>query len=252
MDNDNTDKFTNKADNYVKYRPSYPKEFIDYLSNEAGVGKDSIVADMGAGTGILTKLLLDRVKSVFAVEPNLQMRQACEKYCGDCKNFTAVDGTAETTSLPDKSVDFITVAQAFHWFDRDKAGSEFRRILKPGGKVVLVWNSRISSSEFIIENDELCRWIFPNFNGFSGGTDEDTTIYDFFRDGKCDCRVFNNNRLLSLEEYIGGSLSASYAPLEGDVNYNSFIEGLVKLFKKYSSGGKLLMPNNTRSYTGLL
>lgn len=249
---DNTGKFTNKADNYVKYRPSYPGEFIDYLSVGAGFGKDSVVADIGAGTGILTKLLLDRVKSVFAVEPNLQMRQAGEKYCGECENFIPVDGTAEETSLPDKSVDFITVAQAFHWFDRTRTGLEFKRILKPGGKVVLVWNSRISSSEFIIENDELCRRICPDFNGFSGGTDEDPTIYDFFKDGKCDCRVFRNDRLLSLEEYIGGSLSASYAPFEGEPNYNAFIEGLVKLFDKYSSGGKLLMPNSTRSYAGLL
>lgn len=249
---DNTGKFTNKADNYVKYRPTYPKEFIDYLSSEVGFGKDSVVADIGAGTGILTKLLLDRAKSVYAVEPNLHMRQAGEKYCSEYKNFTAVDGTAEETSLPDKSVDFITAAQAFHWFDRDKAGLEFRRILKSGGKVVLVWNSRISSSEFIMENDELCRRICPNFNGFSGGTDEDGTIFDFFRDGKCDCRIFNNDRQLSLEEYIGGSLSASYAPFEGEPNYNTFVEGLTKLFEKYSSGGKLLMPNNTRSYAGLL
>jgi SAM-dependent methyltransferase len=249
---DNTGKFTNKADNYSKYRPSYPQEFIDYLANEAGFGKGSVVADIGAGTGILTKLLLEQVKSVFAVEPNFEMRQVCEKFCGAYKNFIPVDGTAEATALPDRSVDFITVAQAFHWFDRDKAGSEFRRILKPGGKVVLVWNSRISSNEFIIENDELCRRICPNFNGFSGGTDEDVTIYDFFRDGKCDYRVFNNDRLMPLEEYIGGSLSSSYAPVKGESNYSAFIEGLAKLFEKYSSDGRLLMPNCTRSYTGLL
>ncbi len=249
---DNTGKFTNKADHYVKYRPSYPKEFIDYLSSEAGFGKDSVVADVGAGTGILTKLLLDQVQSVFAVEPNPEMRHAGEKFCGEYKNYISVDGSAEATSLPDQSADFITVAQAFHWFDRERAGVEFRRILKPGGLVVLVWNSRIGSSAFIQENDELCRRICPDFNGFSGAIGEDATICDFFRNGKCETRLFNNSRLLSLEEYIGSSLSASYAPLEGEPNYKAFIEGLTKLFEKYGSCGKLLLPNNTRSYAGLL
>lgn len=138
---DSKDKFTNKVEEYIKYRPSYPKEFIDYLFNEVGISSDSIVADIGAGTGILTKQFGDKVRTIFAVEPNLNMRTACQEYCSHLQNMVLIDGSAEDTGLEDGSVNFITVAQAFHWFDRDKCKMEFKRILKANGKVVLVWNN---------------------------------------------------------------------------------------------------------------
>jgi len=117
---DSKDKLTNKVNEYIKYRPSYPKEFIDYIINEVGISSKSTVADIGAGTGILTKQLGDRVKRIYAVEPNTNMRTACQEYCSDLKNVISIDGSAEDTGLENNSVDFITVAQAFHWFDRDK------------------------------------------------------------------------------------------------------------------------------------
>ena len=249
---DNRDKFTNKASNYAKYRPSYPKEFIDYLMDEVGMA-GKIIADIGAGTGILTKLLADRAGRVIAIEPNKDMWDTCMEYCRILANFTALDGTAEDTGLPENSVDYITVAQAFHWFDRERTKTEFQRILKPNGKVTLVWNSRIAESEFIRENDELLRRVCPGFIGFSGGgsTELEQHAYaDFFKDGLCEYRIFDNDRYLTLEEYTGGSLSASYAPLEGDPNYGEFIGGLKDLFEKYNSNGELLMPNKTYSYTG--
>ena len=165
---DSKEKFTSKVSDYVKYRPKYPSEFINYLVNELGVSR-SVIADIGAGTGILTKLLAAKVKKIYAVEPNLNMRSACEGYCSEFENFVAVDGSAENTSLFDKSIDFITVAQAFHWFDRTKTKIEFQRILKTKGKVILVWNSRVAENEFIKENNELCRHICLEFNGFLAG-----------------------------------------------------------------------------------
>ena len=151
----------------------------------------------------------------------------------------------------DKSVDFITVAQAFHWFDRNKAKIEFQRILKTKGKVILVWNSRVAENVFIKENDELCRRVCLEFKGFSGGIDNSPELFsDFFKNGYCNYRVFENNRLLTLDAYIGSSLSASYAPTESDENYKEFIEGLIDLFNKYSINGKLLLPKKTNSYVG--
>lgn len=247
---DSKEKFTRKVSDYVKYRPKYPSEFINYLVDEVGVS-GSVVADIGAGTGILTKLLAPKVKEIYAVEPNLNMRLACERYCEEFENFVAVDGSAENTSLFDKSVDFITVAQAFHWFDKNKTKIEFQRILKTKGKVILVWNSRVAENVFIKENDELCRRVCLEFNGFSGGSDTSPESYgDFFKNGYCDYRVFDNDRLLTLEAYIGGSLSASYAPTESDENYKEFIDGLKDLFNKYSINGNLLLPNKTHSYVG--
>jgi len=248
---DSKDKFTNKVADYVKYRPSYPQEFIDYLVTEVGLSKSSILADVGAGTGILTKLLAGKVNKIFAVEPNLNMRTACAQHCIDFTNFVAVNGSAEETNLPDKSVDFITVAQAFHWFDRQKTKLEFQRILKTNGKVILVWNSRVPERELIKENDELCRILCPEFTGFSGGSDVSPEAYsDFFKNGYCEYRVFDNNSVLSLESYIGRSLSASYAPSEKDDNYKPFVDGLTRLFDKYSINGKLLLPFKTRCYVG--
>lgn len=250
---DNTQKFTNKVENYVRYRPSYPKQFIRYLMDEIGLSEDKTVADVGAGTGILTKLLAPNAGTVYAVEPNRNMRTACGEYCSNCKNVVLVDGTAEATTLPDHSADLITVAQAFHWFDRERTGTEFRRILKSGGRVVLVWNNRVRDDALILENDELCRTICPEFKGFSGEGGNELELYrEFFRNRACEYRAFDNNRSMTLEEYIGGSLSSSYAPLEGDTGYKEFIEGLTALFHKYGKNGKLMMPNVTQSYAGYL
>ncbi|WP_088187186.1 class I SAM-dependent methyltransferase [Desulfosporosinus sp. FKA] len=245
------EKFSNKVSDYIKYRPTYPKEFINYLENELGFSKNSVIADIGAGTGILSNLLADKVKKIYAVEPNYNMRSACKEYCQGFNNFTTVDGSAEETGLPNYSVDFITVAQAFHWFDRDKSKIEFNRILRPNGKVVLVWNSRVTGNTFIKENDKLCRRVCPEFIGFSGGIGNGPELFsDFFKNGLYDSKVFENDRRLSLEEYIGSSLSASYAPAEGDENYQQFIDELTELFEKHSSDGIVLLPNKTRSYVG--
>ena len=229
---DSKEKFTSKVSDYVKYRPDYPSAFVNYLFNDVEVSR-SVVADIGAGTGILTKLLASKVKKIYAVEPNFNMRSACEAYCDEFENFVAVDGSAESTTLFDKSVDFITVGQAFHWFDRHRAKIEFQRILRKNGKVILVWNSRVAENVFIRENFELFRQVCPEFIGFSGGSNASPESYsDFFKNGYCDYRVFENDRLLTLEAYLGSSLSASYAPTESDGNYKEFIDGLIDLFNK--------------------
>jgi len=247
---DSKEKFSNKVDNYKKYRPGYPTEFIDYIVNEVGL-LDSIVADVGAGTGKLTKLLAPHVKKIYAVEPNDNMRSACVEYCSMFDNFIAVDGSAEQTNLPEKSVHFITVAQAFHWFERDKTKLEFQRILKAKGKVILVWNSRVADDPFIKENYELFKRVCPEFKGFSAGMGTDPDEYaDFFKNGNCDYRVFDNDMQLTLDEYIGRHLSASYAPDENDENYTEFVDRLNRLFDKYNVNGKVFMPVKTHSYVG--
>lgn len=244
------EKFTNKAANYAKYRPSYPAEFIHYLLFEVGL-LNSVVADIGAGTGILTKLLASSVSKIYAIEPNYQMRSACIKYCGAYDNVFVKDGSAEEMGLNNNSIDFITVAQAFHWFDKNKCKTEFQRILKKNGKLILVWNKRVTGSEFIKENDELCRLLCPEFKGFAGGSETNPeSENEIFKDKHCEYKVFDNDRLLTLEEYIGGSLSSSYAPSEQDDNYKEFKTGLKQLFVKYSHNDKLLIPNKTYSYVG--
>ena len=250
---DSKEKFNDKVSEYRKYRPDYPSEFINYLIKDVGIHGDAILADIGAGTGILTQQLGNKVKKIWAVEPNRQMGRACQEYCSDLGNFTLVGGSAEETGLPNQSVDYITAAQAFHWFDKGKTKSEFQRILKSHGKVILVWNSREPESELISENEKILKNICPEYKGFSDGSTISPNAYDdFFKNGQCEYKVFGNDRFLTLESFIGGSLSASYAPRRTDDNYPLFVKALTDLFNRYSKQGKMLLPYQTRSYVGQL
>ncbi|MCL2463427.1 MAG: class I SAM-dependent methyltransferase, partial [Defluviitaleaceae bacterium] len=129
----NEEKFTGKAGLYRTFRPSYPAELIDYLYSHIGFSSDCSIADIGAGTGIFTRILLERGSKVYAVEPNGDMREAAIKDLSGYENFVPVGASAENTGLDDSGVDFVTVAQAFHYFDRQLFRRECQRILKSGG-----------------------------------------------------------------------------------------------------------------------
>src|SRR5256885_34515 len=153
---DPTKRFSTRVDNYSRYRPGYPTGVIDLLVSACGLGSNSVVADIGSGTGILSELFLKNGNRVLAVEPNLEMRSAAEYLLNHYRRFTSIDGSAEATTLADASADFITAAQAFHWFDQKRARSEFTRILKPGGWVILVWNERrLATSAFLRDFEDL-------------------------------------------------------------------------------------------------
>jgi ubiquinone/menaquinone biosynthesis C-methylase UbiE len=185
------------------------------------------------------------------VEPNVDMRTAAEEDLNQFAHFTSIKGTAEETTIPDKSVDLVIAAQAFHWFDHDKFKLECKRILRQEAKVALVWNSRDFSSLMIIENAEICRKFCPNFYGFSGGIGVDQEIFKkFFRDGEYEFNRISNDLTLDLEGFLGRNLSASYSPKPTDKEYQDFVEAVTDLFEKYSSNGKIVMPNFTRSYLG--
>ena len=155
---DPTRRFSSRVDNYIKYRPGYPSAVIDTLASECGLTEQLIVADVGSGTGILSELFLKHGNPVFGVEPNREMREAGERRLKQYPNFTSVNGTAEATTLPDRSMDFITAGQAFHWFDRIQTRKEFTRILKGGGWVALIWNDRhIDTSPFLCAYEDLLR-----------------------------------------------------------------------------------------------
>lgn len=246
-----TDKFTDKAEVYAKYRPSYPHEYIEYLITEAGLNENSIIADIGSGTGILSRQLIDRGFSVIGVEPNDDMRTVAKHSLKPDSRFISIKATAENTTLNDHSLDLVTAAQAFHWFDKKKFRLECQRILKQDAKVGLVWNSRDESSELNKESAEVCQKYCPNFTGFSGGIEETPNVYQqFFKDGKYDFKNIRNDLKLDFNGFLGRYLSASYSPKKIDKEYNPFIDALSNLFEKYSKNGVIVIPNNTRSYLG--
>lgn len=248
----NENKFDGMGNIYAKFRPNYPKAFIDFLFTDLDLPKSCVFADIGAGTGILTRQLLEKGATVYAVEPNDDMRKVAEDNLKAFPKFIPVKGTAENTTLPGGSMDIITAAQAFHWFDREKFKEECKRILKPQGKILLVWNSRDSESELVTENALINREYCPGFKGFSGGMNTAASgegLSDFFR-GEYTVKTFKNPLAYSKEAFIGRNLSSSYALKEDDENYVPYVRALEALFEKYSKDGVLTTPNYTRCYLG--
>ena len=247
----NTEKFTGKAEVYAKYRPGYPAELFEHLYHKYSLSASSVVADIGSGTGIFTKELLKSGIRVKAVEPNADMRLAAERRLKSCPDFESVNGSAEHTTLPDNSIDLVTAAQAFHWFDPFLFRKECARILKKDRFVILVWNHRIDSVPLMEENAEVCRRFCPAFRGFSGTRLKDPALFrTFFRDGRYEELEFPHDLPLDLSAFIGRNLSASYAPLKDTEQYSLFIEALTELFRRHERDGKVLMPNITKSYAG--
>ena len=246
---DSTTLFTNKAESYSKFRPSYPNSYLDYLTETCRLDASSTVADVGAGTGILTGQLLSRGLAVIAVEPNGDMRKAAHARLGDVPKLKLLSGTAEHTGIGADSVDAVTAAQAFHWFDPDAFLQECRRILKPGGMISLVWNNRAPDSAVSRECHEICTKYSPSFRGFSGGESQQNATTAFFPHG-CDIQTFQNDLTYSREAFIGRYLSTSYAPKPQDTAYLSYTRELGALFDRCNSGGLLSIPNVTISYTG--
>ena len=143
-----TTRFSDRVENYVKYRPSYPKEIIPFLEKYYDLSGDKRIADIGSGTGIFSELFLQSGYSVIGIEPNDHMRRAAETRLGKYQGFTSRNHRAEQTGLRSHSLDMITVAQAFHWMEPIKTKKEFLRILKPDGHIVLAWNLRLSILNF--------------------------------------------------------------------------------------------------------
>lgn len=249
----NENKFNGMGKVYAQFRPSYPQAFIDYLISKVGINPDAVLADIGSGTGKLTRQLLEIGSRVFAVEPNADMREIAERDLSPFENFISVSASAENTALPNESVDFITAAQAFHWFDKQLFKNECKRILKANGKVILVWNSREEESRFVQKNDEINRKYCPNFMGFSGGMrgTDDNAFSEFFC-GEYETVNFDNPLRFDENGFIGRNLSSSYALKEKDENYSEYLQALKSLFDEYRSGDYVVMPTKTCCYIGMV
>lgn len=247
----NEEKFSGKGGIYAKFRPSYPKSLIDYLYNETGFTSKAHIGDIGAGTGIFSRYFLQRHSRVTCVEPNEDMLHQAQEKLKTYQNCFFVKASAEHTTLESQSLDFVTVAQAFHWFDREQFKKECQRILKNQGKVVLVWNHRDPNEPITIKNAQLNQRLCPSFKGFSGGTIQKPEAYaDFFKNGCCDYQVFKNDLVFDREHFLGRSLTGSYAPKEGDKNFAEFVEAIEKLFNQYEQNGLVHVANNAHCYIG--
>ena len=250
---DPTQRFSSRVTNYVKYRPSYPAAIIDLLATECGLRPDSIVADVGSGTGLLAELFLKAGNRVLGVEPNREMREAGEQLLKGYAHFTSVAATAEATALPDHSLDFITAGQAFHWFDRERVNVEFPRILKRQSWIVLVWNERrVDSTPFLRAYEELLQMYSPEYPLVDHRLVEDDVIDSAFPSIHFDLKSFENRQVFDFEGLRGRLLSSSYAPEAGHPNHAPMLGALAAIFDQYQVDGRVSFDYETRVYYGQL
>jgi len=245
-------RFSDRVEDYVRYRPSYPPEVILFLGERMGLDGKSAVADVGAGTGIFTRMLLQTGAKVFAVEPNDAMRAAAEAEFRENPNFTGVAGSAEATGLPDCSVTLITCAQAFHWFDPIKTRREFLRILRPGGGCALIWNTPTENdSDFSIGFRRIKEEFGTDFQRVRLLNFERTGGFEsFFGPGNWKKQTFTNSQALDLRGLKGRMLSSSYAPKEGHPRHGAMIAALEELFGRFNSDGVVRLNYETEVFFG--
>jgi SAM-dependent methyltransferase len=247
-----TERFSTRVDNYVKYRPHYPPAVIELLQSECGLNRESILADIGSGTGILSELFLKHGCLVFGIEPNREMREAGERLLRDYSKLKSVEGTAESTSLENQSVDFIAAGQAFHWFDREKARAEFKRILKPHGWVVLIWNDRkTDSTPFLKSYEDLLITHGTDYHEVNHRQIDDKSIQLFFEPNPMRKAVFKNEQRFDFEGVKGRLLSSSYVP-ESGARLDKMLKALRRIYDANQRGGEVVIEYDTLVYFGNL
>jgi SAM-dependent methyltransferase len=242
------ERFSNRVENYVKYRPSYPSEMLDLFRDEMNLQTDSVVADIGSGTGISSKLFLENGNAVYGVEPNAAMREAAEEFLKDFPRFKSVNGTSEATNLAENSVDFIVAAQAFHWFDKEKTRNEFKRILRESGFVALIWNERqLNENDFLIDYENHLKKFGTDYEKVRHDRIDENILGDFFQSA-FQKRTFLNVQTLDFEGLKGRMLSASYMPSEKDSIFAPMINELKSLFENHAENGKIQILYNTNIF----
>ncbi len=219
-------RFSDRVADYVKYRPSYPEALMNHLTGDLQVNSESIVADVGAGTGIFSKLLAAIVAKVYGIEPNREMREASCNFLRGFDNFQAVDGSSEATKLDDGTVDFITAAQSFHWFEPVLTKQEFQRILRPDGLVVLIWNHRLIDTPFLQKYETILRNNAPEYELVNHTKMSENEIRSFYG-GEFRKENFPHVQILDWESLLGRVNSSSYVPKK-NTKENRILEKLLR------------------------
>jgi SAM-dependent methyltransferase len=248
---DSTHRFGNRVDDYVRYRPDYPSALLEWLQREQDVDAGWQVADVGAGTGISSKMFLDAGYAVIAVEPNAPMREAAEHWLKSYPAFRAVDGTADATGLADASVDLITVAQAFHWFDEESTRREFARILRPRGLAAIWWNSRrLTGTPFLEGYEALLQTYGTDYTNVAERYADDARMRSWFGNGFRGSARFEHAKRLDFDALRGRLMSSSYVPKEGDPRHAPMLSALRELFDACAVDGTISFDYDTRVFAG--
>ena len=257
----NAYRFSQRVDNYIRYRPRYPPTVLDLLRAECGLTASHVIADVGSGTGILSELFLKNGNPVFGVEPDPDMRAGAEHYLRGFPTFTSVPATAEATTLPARSVDFVTAGQAFHWFDTAQARKEFRRILRPRGWVVLLWNvQRPTGSPFLDALQTFWEteafWKHPSRHvaqrmervqayRLNANLTRQELLAPFFGPAAFAEASFENPLLCNFRQLKGRILSNGPALEPDDANYETMLATLADIFRTHQKEGTVTIEHDT-------
>lgn len=245
-----TERFSNRVKDYQAYRPDYPRELIP-IFQERGMKENSHVADIGSGTGIFSRLIAPQVEKLYAVEPNSEMAEQGRTELASYPHCRTVRATAEDTTLEESSLDCIFSAQAFHWFEPDRARQEFKRILKPHGRVFLIWNERQENTDFLKEYEALLKGLNNDYKQVGHRNRSDREILSFFEDGELLDGIQNIKRY-NLESFLGRVFSSSYTPAPDHRDYLPFKWKLQDLFAAHEKSGLVDFHYTVKVFHGLL
>ncbi len=226
-------RYSSKAEIYARYRWDYAYEAIQAIFNATSISTDSVVADIGSGTGILTRHFVGRVKNVYAIEPNPEMRQWAEKNLSSYPSFCSLGTRAEATGLADKCVSLITIGQALHWFDPEPGLREFKRILKPGGWLAVLSNQAVAN-----ELDQALQTLFIKENDWdislAANLPAPKPVSFFYGEGYYSQMWFPQRREETWEEFFGSLCSNSHAPDNGNPSFQTFELAARRVFDQFS------------------
>lgn len=246
-------RFSNRVADYVRYRPGYPSAALDFLREDCGLCPGHVIADIGSGTGFLSELFLKNGNRVYGVEPNFEMRQAGEEYLASYDGFSGIEGSAESTTLGDSSVDFATAGQAFHWFEPDPARTEFIRILKSTGWVVVLWNERLTdSTPFLRAFEALLRKFGTDYSRVNESYPREEQMRAFFQHREYRQQQLANLQVFDFEGLAGRVRSSSYMPAQDNPQFAPMMAELRSIFRAHQRDGSVRMEYLTRLYYGHL
>jgi SAM-dependent methyltransferase len=242
-------RFSNRVEDYARYRPGYPPELIAWLQDEIDLIRSWIIADIGSGTGLLALPFMRAGNLVYGVEPNAAMRAEAEAHFADEPHYASVDGTAEATTLPDASMDLITAGQAFHWFDPEPTRREWQRILSPGGRALVVFNSRrVNDSPFMRAYDDYLVHHAIDYRGVDHRRVLGEQLHTFLDDSAA-WRI-DHARPMTHDDLCGLARSSSYVPGPDHPAHAEFFAGLKRLFEEHASGDTVEMLYTTEATVG--
>lgn len=244
----NEQRFSGRVADYIQYRPSYPESLYELLKRECIIGPDHIIADIGCGTGFSSELFLKEGHKVFGVEPNAEMLNAARECLSGFDGFTPIQSGAEAIDLKAQQADVIFCAQAFHWLNRQKAKAEWRRIAKPGARVVIVWYDRDESTAFQRDYTQLIHQYSTDYSEVSHQLISEEDMAAFFSPEAYRVFRLHHQQFFDLDSLIGRTRSCSYMPGAKDAGYVEMLSALVRLFEAHQAEGLIIFAYVLRIY----